>query len=85
MVEGVYRLSSGGRVEEKTIPTPPVLYLDAELILEVAAFPEEVDDKRTALSMTEVIRRVHPGPPHAACERPAGAGSQTPVVAVSRA
>jgi hypothetical protein len=43
MVEGVYRLFSGGRVEEKTIPTPPVLDLDAELIPEVIVFPEEVD------------------------------------------
>jgi hypothetical protein len=83
----MYRLSPGRRVEEKTIPTPPVLYLDAELIPEIVALPEQVDDKSGVLPMSEMIRCVQhlANRPHAACVRPAGTGSQTPVVAVSRA
>ena len=57
VVEGLDRFSSGHRVESEAGSRAPVLDLDTEFILEIAAVPKQVDGDSVGLAVSEVISR----------------------------
>jgi hypothetical protein len=48
------RFSPGRRAENEASPVAPVLDLDAEFVIELAAIPEQVDDDSVGLTVAEV-------------------------------
>jgi hypothetical protein len=55
VIEGLDRLSTGPRVENEGASLALVLDFDSELIPEISAIPEEVDDDSAALPVSEMI------------------------------
>src|SRR5512132_4606609 len=63
VVEGLDRLSPCRWVENEAGSLAPVLDLDAEFVLEVAAVPKQVDDDSVGVAVSEVICRGQHLPP----------------------
>jgi hypothetical protein len=56
VVEGLDRFSSGRRVENEASSLASVLDLDPEVVLEISAIPEQVDDDSAVLAVSEMTR-----------------------------
>jgi hypothetical protein len=63
VVKGLDRFSPRQWVENEAGSLAPVLDLDAEFVLEVAAVPKQVDDDSVGLPMSELISRGQHFPP----------------------
>jgi len=63
VVEGLDRFSPCQWVENEAGALAPVLDLDAEFVLEVAAVPKQVDDDSVGVAVSEVICRGQHFPP----------------------
>src|SRR5512132_1261616 len=70
VVEGLDRFSPCQGMENEAGSLAPVLDLDAEFVLEVAAVPKQVDDDSLGVAVSEVIcRGQHFPPPDSRDER----------------